>query len=238
MANNSTIKSMAGTAIAEIAIIIVGVLLAFQVESWRADRDSREQEAAQLRALHADFVQPSSRLRRVISLQERVVDAQSRLLRIAYQIEPRPAEDELIQVVTYAQSFHRLKAVMGAYRSLVSSGDMRLLRNADLRASLAEFADTLGDGYEDEELATLLRVQMFASMSQSIDVLSTFSASYGGFEWLSEVDQSPNFDALFGNQDYLNHIAILSVAERGQLRFYQGLLDLVNHILDILESDC
>ena len=115
---------------------------------------------------------------------------------------------------------------------------MRLLRNADLRASLAEFADTLGDGYEDEELATLLRVQMFASMSQSIDVLSTFSASYGGFEWLSEVDQSPNFDALFGNQDYLNHIAILSVAERGQLRFYQGLLDLVNHILDILESDC
>lgn len=236
MVSKSAIRSMAGTAIAEVAIIIVGVLLAFQVENWRADRDSREQEKAQIAALHADFLQNSARLEQVIALQEGIVDAQSRLLRIAYQIDPRPADDELVRVVTKAQSFHRLKAVMGAYRSLVSSGDMRLLRNANLRAALAEFADTLGDGYEDEEVATLLRVQMFAGMSQTIDVLSTFSASYGGFEWLSELELRPDFDALFDNQDYLNHIAILSVAERGQLRFYKSLLDLANHIIVLLDS--
>jgi hypothetical protein len=114
---------------------------------------------------------------------------------------------------------------------------MRLLQNSDLRAALAEFADTLGDGYEDEEVATLLRVQMFAGMSQTIDVLSTFSASYGGFEWLSDVSVPTDFDSLLGNQDYLNHIAILSVAERGQLNFYKNLLDLANRILDILESE-
>ena len=99
------------------------------------------------------------------------------------------------------------------------------------------FADTLGDGYEDEELATLLRVQMFAGMSQSADILSTFSANYGGFEWLAEANLSRDFDAFLGNQDYLNHVAILSVAERGQLYFYRNLLDLANRILDILESE-
>jgi Tfp pilus assembly protein PilE len=120
MVGDSTIRSMAGTAIAEIAIIIVGVLLAFQVENWRVDRDTREQEAAQLMALHADFLRNSSRLEEVIALQEGVVRAQSRLLKIAYQIDPRPAGDELVQVITTAQSFYRLKAVMGAYQSLVS----------------------------------------------------------------------------------------------------------------------
>ena len=228
---------MTGQSIAEIAIIIVGVLIAFQVENWRIDRDSVEQEAAQLAALRADFLENASRLREVIALQEKVVDAQSRLLRIASRIDPRPRKDELIQLITTSQSFYRLKAVMGAYRSLVSSGDMRLLRNSDLRAALAEFADTLGDGYEDEELGTLLRVQMFASMSKSVNVLTMFSANYGGFEWLPEIDEDPDFDSLLSNQDYSNHIAILAVAEAGQLGFYEDLLDLANRILGILESE-
>ena len=234
--NKPSLKSTTGRAIAEIAIIIVGVLLAFQVENWRMERDSRDQEAAQLAALRTDFLENISRLREVIALQKSVVDAQSRLLRIANQLDPRPTESELGSVITEAQSFYRLKAVMGAYQSLVSSGDLRLLRNSELRAALAKFADTLGDGYDDEELGTLLRVQMFASMSKSINVLSTFSADYGGFEWLSELSLGPDFESLLGNQDYLNHIAILAVAERGQVRFYEDLLELANRILAILEA--
>ena len=221
---------------AEIGIIIVGVLIAFQVENWRTERDTRDQEAAQLAALRSDFLENISRLQEVIALEEGIVDAQSRLLRIANQVDPRPTDSELVGVITEAQSFYRLKAVMGAYGSLVSSGDLRLLRNSELRAALAKFADTLGDGYDDEELGTLLRVQMFASMSKSINVLTTFSPNYGGFEWLSELSVDADFDLLLSNQDYLNHIAILSVAERGQLWFYEDLLELASRILAILKA--
>lgn len=228
---------MTARAIAEIAIIIVGVLIAFQVENWRIERDAKEQEAAQLAALRADFLENASRLEEVIALQEEIVAAQSRLLRIASRIEARPGKEELNRLITTSQSFFRLKAVMGAYRSLESSGDLRLLRNAELRAALAEFADTLGDGYEDEDVGTLLRVQMFASMSKSVNVLTTFSANYGGFEWLPEISESPDFDSLLSNQDYLNHIAVLAVAESGQLWFYKDLLELANRILEILESE-
>ena len=226
---------MTGRALVEIAIIIVGVLIAFQVENWRSERDSREQEAAQIAALRDDFTENASRLRELIGRQEDILAAQSRLLRIAHQIEPKPGSDELAYLITTAQSFYRMKAVMGAYQSLVSSGDLRLLRNSELRSDLAEFVDTLGDGYDDEDLGTLLRVQMFASMSQSINVLTTFSPDYGGFDWLSEIDDDPDFDSLFANQDYLNHIAILAVAENGQLRFYSNLLELANRILDNLD---
>ena len=235
--NKPSFRSTAGRALAEIAIIIVGVLIAFQVENWRTERDSREQEAAQLAALRIDFLENISRLEEVIALEEGVVDAQSRLLRIANRVDPRPTDAELVGVIPEAQSFYRLKAVMGAYQSLVSSGDLRLLRNSELRAALAEFADTLGNGYEDEELGTLLRVQMFASMSKSINVLATFSPNYGGFEWLSEFSVDAEFELLLGNQDYLNHIAILSVAERGQLGFYEDLLELANRILVILAAE-
>lgn len=234
----SFIKSATlGRAVSEIVIIIIGVLIAFQVEDWRAEQESLKQEAAQIAALRADFAENIVRLEELVSLQDDIVAAQTRLLRIIYDHDPRPDNDELVRIITTAQSFHRLKPVMGAYQAMVSSGDLRLLRDQELRAALADFAGTLGDGYEDEELGTQLRVQMFAAMSESIDILSVFSEDYGDFGSFLLRSKEPDFDALFGNQDYTNHIAILTVAESGQTRFYRDLLERARRITEILQRN-
>ncbi len=80
----SDIRGITGRAIGEIAVIIIGVLIAFQFEDWSGERELREQETAQLYALHADFIENVKRLQGVIDRQEVVVGSQTQLLGIIH----------------------------------------------------------------------------------------------------------------------------------------------------------
>ena len=232
----SDIRGITGRAIGEIAIIIIGVLIAFQFEDWRGERELREQEIAQLYALHADFTENVNRLQSVIDQQEEVVVSQTRLLRIIHGNQERPNEGALQKLVTDSFMFFRLEAVLGAYQSLVSSGDLRLIRDQRLRAAIAEFAGTLGDGYEDEELGTQLRVRLISEMSSSTELLAVLEPGFRARGSLPDSSYGPDFDALLDNRAYRNHLTILTFIESGQLRFYRGLLESAETIVGIVEQ--
>jgi hypothetical protein len=46
---------------------------------------------------------------------------------------PRPSQDEIRDMFGHAQGYQRLEPMTGAYEAMVSSGDLRLLRDQELR---------------------------------------------------------------------------------------------------------
>lgn len=223
---------------AELSVIVLGVLIAFQVDEWRSERELREQEIAQLYALHDDFTENVKRLESVIDQQENeVVASQTRLLGIIHGNEDKPNEEVLKKLVTNSFKFFRLEEVLGAYEALVSSGDLRLIRDRRLRAAIAEFAGTLGDGFEDEELGTQLRVRLISEMSSSTDLLAVLEPSFRANGSLPESAYDPDFDALLNNRAYRNHLSILTYIESGQLSFYRRLLVSARTIVDMVEQN-
>ncbi len=233
----SDIRGIAARSIGEIAIIIIGVLIAFQFEEWRGERELREQEIAQLYALQADFTENIKRLQGVIDRQEVVVASQTRLLGIIHGHQDMPNEEALKKLVTDSFMFFRLEEVLGAYQALVSSGDLRLIRDRSLRAAIAEFAGTLGDGYEDEKLGLQLRVRLISEMSSSTEFLAVLEPSFRADGSLPDSAYDPDFKALLDNRAYRNHLTLLTYIESGQLDFYRGLLVSAKSIVGIVEQN-
>lgn len=224
--------------LSELFVVVLGILVAFQVDEWRSERELQEQENAQLYALHADFTENVKRLERVIDRQEKeVVASQTRLLRIIHGHEIKPNEEVLKTLVTYSFMFHRLEEVLGAYEALVGSGDMSLIRDRRLRAAIAEFAGTLGDGFEDEELGTQIRVRLISEMSSSTDLLAVFEPGFLASGSLPDSAYDPDFNSLLDNRAYRNHLSMLAYIESGQLSFYRELLVSANTIVDIIEQN-
>jgi len=221
----------------ETTAIVASILLAFAIDAVWDERELREQEIAQLHALHADFTENAKRLQSVIDRQEVVVASQTRLLGIIHGHQDMPNEEALKKLVTDSFMFFRLEVVLGAYQALVSSGDLRLIRDRKLRAAIAEFAGTLGDGYEDETLGLQVRVRLLSEMSSSTDFLAVLEPSFRADGSLPDSAYDPDFKSLLDNRAYRNHLALLTYLEDGQLDFYRGLLASAETIVGIVEQN-
>jgi hypothetical protein len=221
----------------EATAIVASILLAFAIDALWDERELREQEIAQLHALHADFTENVKRLQRVIDRQNEFVASQARLLEIIHDHQDLPNEEALKKLVTESFMFTRLDAVLGAYQALVSSGDLRMIRDRNLRTAIAEFVGTLGDGFEDEKLGLETRVRLLSEMSSSTDLLAVLEPRFRAFGSLPDSAFEPDFKALLDNRAYRNHLAILTYIESGQLDFYRRLLVSAETIVGIVEQN-
>jgi len=69
--------------LAEIGIVVVGILIAFSLNSWWEGRAAAGREQDHLSALQADFTQNVARLHALASSQDRVSRASWDLLQVA-----------------------------------------------------------------------------------------------------------------------------------------------------------
>jgi hypothetical protein len=138
-----------GWVLAETGIVVVGILIAFGLNSWWEGRASVDRERAHLTALHSDFERNVERLDALARTQDRVSRASGDLLLIArgHGSAPPDSVDRLMGEVFNSDQFD---PVMGAYENLVNSGGLAQIRDPDLRAALASFAAMVDSRYWEE----------------------------------------------------------------------------------------
>lgn len=130
----------------EIAIVTLGILIAFALNAWWEEQRERREEERHLHALASDFQQNAKILASLVEREDRVAEHSLKLLQAARA--PEPASPEIIRsLMGQVFSSQRLEPVMGAYQALVNSAGLTLIRNDELRAALADFAALAGDRY-------------------------------------------------------------------------------------------
>src|SRR5262245_56677256 len=80
-------------------VVVASILIAFTLDAWWSQRAAAQAEAAHLRALRSDFQQNISRLRGLVALEDVVMDASQRLLRVASAANLPAPEDSLNNLI-------------------------------------------------------------------------------------------------------------------------------------------
>lgn len=136
------------TLILEIAVVILGILIAFQIDRWAEQRRDRDQEFAYLVRLAEDLDSEISTMDDSIATAARRIDYVRYLEQIA--ADPEIARNDPLKLITAVEkvSWYSFPKINGfVYDELKGTGALSVIRSDDLRRSLSDYYATIR-GYE------------------------------------------------------------------------------------------
>ncbi|WP_242121274.1 DUF6090 family protein [Aestuariivivens sediminicola] len=173
-------------AIGEIVLVVIGILIALQINNWNENRKDRLKEKELEMALLSDFQETKTRLQETIKKQQQAIDY-ARLVIINFESNQLlNIKDSLPTFTTWGfGSWFRAETVTKTYQSMISTGNIDLLTNSELKQKLAEFHAELDSGFEDQEESTRL-----------LDALNKQLASFGFILKTNKIRQKLGFNLL------------------------------------------
>jgi len=126
-------------ALAEVALLVLGVGLALAADAWNDRRIEREAEAQYLDALRADFEQTRANF---VAAQEMNSFVRDNDIAFLQALEGPPGSislDSVRALSEYAFWTEFYEPVFATYYDLVNSGDLALIRSDSLRLAMARF---------------------------------------------------------------------------------------------------
>jgi hypothetical protein len=124
--------------LAELAVIVAGVLIALAADAWWGRQQEREHAEEYLEQLLADLQKTKGRLRATIEADSTRLEAVNSVIGRALR-GPLPPADSL-ELPTGYNYFEPLRGTLAA---LIQSGDLRLLRSDSIRFELIAFSSLL-----------------------------------------------------------------------------------------------
>jgi hypothetical protein len=164
-------------------VVIVGILLALQVNAWAERREERRLEFVYLRNLREDLQIERSRMDAAERYANARIEAARLLGRIAANpgivIEPPSRVAWAIETASW-RSFPQINAFV--YHELQNTGRLALLRSEKLRRSLAEHYTALQhDARVGEDLSAQQRFDAATAGLLSIDELAAVEGAGGDY---------------------------------------------------------
>lgn len=145
-------------ALGEIILVVVGILLALQVNNWNQDRINKTREKLFLEEVHSDFLQNKEELETNIRNYSRV-EAQARKIIALFPIDVNTVH--LDSLASYFQDIDfngSFDVSRGSIAALQGSASFDIISNDELRSLLLRFDDLLAD-YSEREYRSQLFVR-------------------------------------------------------------------------------
>jgi len=208
-------------AIGEILLVVIGILIALQINNWNEFRKERIQETAILKQLHSEFKSNIKQLDEKIASKEELMKSALKLFN--YIDDPKLRNKDSI-------NYHLGRTIPYTtfdpiVNDLASSGNLRLIENDSLKQLLSFWTSEIKDVYEDDanwkDYRTEIYVQFVIKHYQLRTVRSkaTRSNVLGRYlideDHISELDQianigltnhPENYNVLLDHPDYEDHL--------------------------------
>ncbi len=133
-------------AIGEIFLVVIGILIALQVNNWNTERANRATEQQMLKNLRAEINTNLRELERDHDLNTRSLDAWYQLLEEGRMNYSPEKTDSLIG---HAYNFATYDARSGVMDEIIASGSLRLIRDEKLKFMISQWSGEMNDLRED-----------------------------------------------------------------------------------------
>ena len=150
-------------AIGEIILVVIGILIAIQLNEWRNDSINTKQKQKVLLALKSEFEANLTQLDTVYYYQTNTLNALKKTMNLIDSINYITDDEVFIETILDMRYEWSYNPTNGALRSAVSSGDIHLIDSERLIELLFSWEDLVKDSFEESE-----RQNKYASDSYSL----------------------------------------------------------------------
>ena len=220
-------------AVGEIVLVVIGILIALQLNQMYQNGKDREKEMAYLREINLDFQSNKVQLDSIIQNNKNALAACKRLQYHIAQLRSYPPEeyknypfkDSMMHYQTLGFKNKSFNPKNGTVQALINSSSFDLIQNDSLRRALISWNDVLSDYLEEEQFAMdILFKEYYPWVRMNYDYERIFNNENMAL-WAGRHESNFRIDRI-GNLEYL----LKTVNE-------EGIVKMIDDILMLTETD-
>jgi hypothetical protein len=220
-------------AIAEVSMIMLGILGALAVDSWWDERAERVDEVEYLQSLKADFEANREDLKASIEAQRRRLDTGKEIHSIIQSSLTKIQQREINEKLGKFYWVNRWEPATGTYDEMMGSGHFSYIQNRALRIKLSKYAKSL-------ESIRLGEDWMTSGWDSEQGPFFTEHLLYTNLGWTEDYIPdsifSENFQAL-KTREFWNLVSGWMVGIADAIRAYERAIDNGNEILELIDVE-
>lgn len=192
-------------AIGEIALVVIGILIALQINNWNEWEKDRKEENQMILNLHEEFTQSGTLLTEFIDKYKLKFEACEQLLRLCNENDHRLKQVNVDSLMAMALNYENFILSDGTIQDILNSNKIRLIRSDKLRAMIHDWIKAVKS--KDEAYSTLdqfATIQIFPYLTEHISIKNI--DQYDQLRW----EEASHFEidnrSVFQNLEFENHI--------------------------------
>ncbi|MCJ7467105.1 MAG: DUF6090 family protein [Maribacter sp.] len=150
-------------AIGEIILVVIGILIALQINNWNTSRIEKNEETQILKNLKAEFQDAVEQLIYLDAIRSDFLSVTDGILKISNEDKPYDNKkiDSLMMFTFYSPTFND---PVGSLQSLISSNRIDLIRNNVLKVRLMAWPSECNDMTEGEIIENNITVNQYCPL--------------------------------------------------------------------------
>lgn len=202
-------KATAGTylkyAIGEIILVVIGILIALQINTWNQERLDSKAEKEIIAELHTDFVQNEKILDRFLQEAEQEISAHLTLMELIGETREVLNEHNLDSLFYLSLGANELALPDNTFKNLIQSGKLSLLKDKELNTMLYDW-----NPLSEIRQKRLDKVDEWSNYNYVPYLLDKISFkemdSNGNFRWSGKSKIKPDYYPLFQDIKFENYL--------------------------------
>lgn len=241
-------------AIGEVALVMIGILLALQVNNWNNGYIERKEEKQLLTQLRTEYFLNLAQLDDKLLLRQNLITCGEKILDLVSLPKPKINPDSLNRLLSKTLIAPTFEASLGVTNEILYSGKLYLIENDELRNMISGWSGVIDEATEVDLMWKDQRDRFYIPfLIETFQIRNVYNELLNDFEILSVMtgDNSKTSES-FGKsmkeiniqtflidselEDYISHMLTLNyVAKAEMARFYnmtETMLELINEELD------
>jgi hypothetical protein len=192
-------------AVGEIVLVVIGILIALQINTWNQNRIDRNEEINIIAKLHKDFKENKKNIKVFIASNKNEMNAQIELMNLIGASQAELIKHNLDSLFYVAFGANELSFADNTLKNIMNSGQLNLLKNEDVNELLYKWnvlseirklrMDKLDNWINDKFIPYLLSKISFREMDLIADL-----------KWSGKSKVKPAYYPLFQEIEFENYL--------------------------------
>jgi len=237
LAYDNNLSKYSRYAIGEIFLVVIGILIALQVNNWNEARKLQNESRGILNALNAEFKNNRNVLNdRIIHLEEANTYVKA-VLNLINSSEARLHNVNIDSIISLSLQYGNYNPANSTIQELISSGKLNLISNDALKSNLFNWLQILEDTDEDfknQDLQAITMLEVYLSKNISFkNTIIYHSLDFGDGE--SQLFDK-NYEFIFNDLEFENLFYQKRFWNTVMINHYKELDNLAQEIIAQTES--
>ncbi len=126
-------------AIGEIVLVVIGILIALQINNWNENQKDIKKEQQIIASLHKEFTQNKTINAAALNAVQKSTDACYKLMEVSLMGETHENANQIDSLLYWAIEYNPFIPNNNTYTEILNTGEIELLKNENIKNAILEY---------------------------------------------------------------------------------------------------